>query len=178
MIRGEKIGLRARHQDDVPVLHEELYNDVETRSRADTRPWLPVGVEASPFAVRDPSDLTVADFSIVDLASGDLAGAGVLWGIDLHSRSAHIGMTLRPSFRGRSLSTDVVRTLCHYGFVTRGLNRIALETLTDNTAMCTAATRIGFTHEGTLRNSFYANGTFHSDELYGLLATEWHANNA
>ncbi|WP_026412652.1 GNAT family N-acetyltransferase [Actinomadura oligospora] len=174
MIRGEKIGLRARHEADVPVLHEELHNDVETRSRADTRPWCPLGLEASPFAIRDPSDLTAADFSVVDLASGELAGAAVLWGIDLHSRSAHIGMTLRPSSRGKGLSTDVVRTLCHYAFVTRGLNRVALETLTDNIAMRTAAERIGFTHEGTLRKSFYANGAFHNDELYGLLATEWH----
>ncbi|MEV5576691.1 GNAT family protein [Spirillospora sp. NPDC052269] len=175
MIRGEKIGLRARHADDVPVLHDELYNDVETRSRADTRPWRPLGAEASPFAVQDPDDLKAADFSVVDLASGELAGAAVLWGIDLHSRSAHIGMTLRPVARGKGFSTDVVRTLCHYGFVTRGLNRIALETLTDNVAMRTAAERIGFTHEGSLRDSFWANGAFHNDELYGLLASEWHS---
>ncbi|RFU40768.1 N-acetyltransferase [Actinomadura logoneensis] len=172
MIRGEKTGLRARHADDVPVLHEELYNDVATRSRADIRPWVPLGAERSPFAVRE-DDPTAADFSVVDLASGGLAGAAVLWGIDLHNRSAHIGMTLLPSARGKGFSTDVVRTLCHYGFVIRGLNRIALETLTDNVAMRTAAERNGFTHEGTLRGSFWANGEFHNDELYGLLASEW-----
>ncbi|MFC4912492.1 GNAT family N-acetyltransferase [Actinomadura gamaensis] len=175
MIKGEKIGLRARRAEDVPVLHEELYNDVETRSRADTRPWLPIGPEASPFAVRDPDDPSAADFSVVDLTDGELAGAAVLWGIDLHSRSAHIGMTLRPAYRGRGLSTDVVRTICRYGFEIRGFHRIALETLTDNIAMRTAAERVGFTHEGTLRSSLWANGRFHNDELYGLLASEWRA---
>jgi hypothetical protein len=32
MIRGDKIGLRARHEADIPVLDAVLYNDVATRS--------------------------------------------------------------------------------------------------------------------------------------------------
>ncbi|MCP2337825.1 GNAT family N-acetyltransferase [Actinomadura rupiterrae] len=175
MIRGERAGLRVRLPEDVPLLHEELYNDVETRSRSDIRPWRPLGPDKSPFAVRDTEDDTLVDFSAVDLATGDLAGVAVLWGIDTHARSAHIGMSLRPAARGRGLATDIVRTLCHYAFETRGLNRVALETLSDNLAMRAVAKRVGFTHEGTLRNSFWANGRFHNDELYGLLASEWRA---
>lgn len=58
MLRGETIGLRARHQTDVSVLHTELYDDVATRSRADSRPWRPItpGSTASPYAVTDPTD--------------------------------------------------------------------------------------------------------------------------
>ena len=52
MLRGRKIGLRARQQADVAVLHTELYEDVATRSRADSNPWRPIPAEsaASPFA--------------------------------------------------------------------------------------------------------------------------------
>lgn len=37
-LRGEVAGLRARLESDVPVLHAGLYDDVATRSRADSRP--------------------------------------------------------------------------------------------------------------------------------------------
>ena len=34
MLRGDKIGLRARHEDDIPVLRTELYDDVVNSARS------------------------------------------------------------------------------------------------------------------------------------------------
>jgi len=173
VIRGEKTGLRARHESDVPVLHNELYDDVATRSRADSRPWRPVPPGShSPFAVSGPSD-EAACFSVVELKSQELAGEALLWGIDTHNRTAHIGIALRPAFRGRGLSVDVLHTLCEYGFALRGLQRLQIETRTDNTPTLAAATKVGFTREGTLRHSAWVYGTFADEAILGLLATEW-----
>ncbi|HET7659560.1 MAG TPA: hypothetical protein VFK66_04160 [Oryzihumus sp.] len=53
-----------------------------------------------------PSD-DVAVFSVVDLARDeDLAGEVLLWGIDLHNRSAHPGISLLPEFRAGSAGHD------------------------------------------------------------------------
>ncbi|WP_354638444.1 hypothetical protein [Kitasatospora camelliae] len=41
VIRAEKIGLRARHEDDIPVLHRELYDDVLTSPRRTPAPGAP-----------------------------------------------------------------------------------------------------------------------------------------
>ncbi len=81
MLKGDKIGLRARHETDVPVLQSELYDDVATRSRADSRPWRPVAPEsaASPCAVSDPCD-DAAFFSVVDLAEDTFGGGGAAVG--------------------------------------------------------------------------------------------------
>ena len=92
-------------------------------------------------------------FAVTELATGELAGEAVLWGIDLHNRSAHVGLALRPAFRGRGLGTDAVRVLCRYGFTIRGLHRMQLETLADNHAMIAVAERLGFTREGTMRGA-------------------------
>ena len=175
MLRGEIIGLRARHDSDVPILHAELYYDVATRARADSRPWYPIppGPD-SPYQVTSP-DEHVACFSVVELATGELAGDALLWDIDLHNRTAHIGISLLPAFRGRSLGIDVVRVLCHYGFAIRGLHRLQAETLADNGAMIQAASRAGFVREGTLRRSAWVNGDFADEVILGLLATEWDA---
>lgn len=174
MLPGDKIGLRARHETDVPVLHSELYDDVETRSRADSRPWRPIppGSAASPYAVADPTD-DAATFSVVDLVNDQLVGEALLWGIDHHNRSAHIGISLRPSFRGRGLATDVIHVLCDYGFQVLGLHRLQIETLADNAPMIQAATSAGFTEEGTQRHAAWVNGAFADQVILALLATDW-----
>src|SRR5260370_7376107 len=130
MLRGERTGLRARHEDDIPVLESELYNDVETLVRADSRPWRPLspGSAQSPYRLRDDATDSVA-FSVVELASDELVGEALLWGIDQHNRLAHVGISLRPAFRGRGLAADAVRVLCRYGFATLGLPRLPPEPL-------------------------------------------------
>ncbi|MFJ6895097.1 GNAT family N-acetyltransferase [Streptomyces hokutonensis] len=174
MLRGTKIGLRARRESDLPVLHAELYDDVETRSRADSRPWrpLPPDPATSPFAATEPDD-DAAPFAVVSLDHDELAGAAGLWGIDTHNRSAHLGMSLRPGFRGRGLAVDIVEVLCAYGFTVRGLHRLQLETLADNTAMIRAASRAGFVQEGRLRRAAWVNGEFADEVIFGLLAEDW-----
>lgn len=166
-------GLRARHDSDIPVLHAELYDDVATRVRADSRPWRPIPPgPGSPYAVTVP-DHYAACFSVVELATGELAGEALLWNIDLHNRAAYIGISLLPAFRGRGLGTDAVRVLCRYGFAIRGLHRLQAGTLASNDAMIAAASRAGFAREGTLRHSAWVNGDFTDEVILGLLATEW-----
>ena len=174
MLRAGKVGLRARHEEDIAVLHAELYEDIATYMIADSRPWQPLtpGSSASPYAIGEPRD-DLALFSVVELASGELAGAALLWAIDLHNRTAHLGLSLRPAFRGRGLGSDVVLALCEFGFTVRGLHRLQVETLASNTAMIRGAERAGFTLEGTLRGAAWVNGEFADEVILGLLVSDW-----
>jgi RimJ/RimL family protein N-acetyltransferase len=177
MLRGKRICLRARQPADVPILENELYNDVATRSRADFRAWRPLspGLATSRYAITEPSD-DFAAFSVVTLDSDELAGESVLWNIDRHNRMAHIGMSLRPAFRGRGLASDVVDVLCHYGFDVLGLHRLQIDTLADNAPMIGTARRVGFTLEGTFRESAWVTGVFLDEVVLGLLADGWRAS--
>ena len=175
MLTGERVGLRARQDADVAILHRDLYDDASVRVRADSRPWLPMPATspASPYRVVD-SDGTAVVFSVVELSNdGQLAGEALLWGIDAHNRSAHVGISLRPEFRGRALGTDVVRVLCYYGFSLRGLHRLQVDTLVSNVAMLRAAAAAGFAVEGTLRQAAWVDGEFADEVVLGLLANEW-----
>ncbi|WP_330350001.1 GNAT family N-acetyltransferase [Streptomyces sp. NBC_00582] len=174
MLKGDKVGLRARHDEDIPVLPAELYDDVVGGSRAEGRPWRPVSPGSKdPRLVVDDTDHAVVPFSVVELDGGTLIGTATLWGIDTHHRSAHIGLGLLPSARGKGYGTDAVAVLCHYGFVVRGLHRLRIETLADNHAMLRSAERNGFVREGVLRSSAWVMGEFLDDVLLGLLAEEW-----
>ncbi|MFC7330514.1 GNAT family N-acetyltransferase [Marinactinospora rubrisoli] len=174
MLTGTKVGLRARHEDDIPILRAELYDDVVNSSRAESRPWRPItpGSPDSRLVVDDKEEGHVP-FSVVELDGGTLVGTATLWGIDNHHRSAHIGLGLRPACRGKGYGTDVVAVLCHYGFVVRGLHRLQIETLADNVAMLRSAERNGFVCEGVLRSSAWVMGEFLDEVLLGLLVQDW-----
>ncbi|MFD4415849.1 GNAT family N-acetyltransferase [Streptomyces sp. NPDC058476] len=174
MLRGSKVGLRARHEDDIPILQAELYDDAVNFSRSDGRPWRPItpGSKESQLVV-DDKDQRHVPFSVVELEGGTLVGAAELWNIDNHNRSAHIGRGLLPSARGKGYGTDVVAVLCHYGFVVRGLWRLQIETLSDNAAMLRSAERNGFVREGVLRSSAWVIGEFLDEVLLGLLVQDW-----
>ncbi|MFI0449225.1 GNAT family N-acetyltransferase [Actinomadura sp. 6N118] len=174
MLTGSKVGLRARREDDIPILQAELYDDVVNYSRSNDRPWRPImpGSKDSQFVVDDKEQGHVP-FSVVELDGGALVGTATLWGIDNHNRSAHIGLGLLPSSRGKGYGTDVVAVLCHYGFVVRGLQRLQIETLSDNAAMLRSAERNGFVREGVLRSSAWVMGKFLDEVLLGLLVQDW-----
>ncbi|HKN96651.1 MAG TPA: GNAT family protein [Pseudonocardiaceae bacterium] len=172
-LRGELVRLRARIEADVRILDEELHDDVVTAARGTQRPWRPMtpGHSSSHHRVKEPS-AEAASFSVVELATDTLAGTAGLWGIDAHNRSAHLGLGLRPAFRGKGLGTDIVRVLCHYGFVVLGLHRLQIDTLADNHAMLAAAERVGFRRETVHRQSAWVLGEFLDEVVLGLLARE------
>jgi RimJ/RimL family protein N-acetyltransferase len=160
MLKGDKIGLRARHEDGIPVLRTELYDDVVNASRAEGGPWRPITPGSKdPRLVVDDKEQGHVPFSVVELDGGTLIGTATLWGIDNHNRFAHIGLGLLPSSRGKGYGTDVVAVLCRYGFVVRGLQRLQIETLSDSAAM--------------LRSSAWVMGEFLDEVLLGLLVQDW-----
>jgi len=53
------------------------------------------------------------------------------------------------------------------------LHRLQVETLADNHPMINAATRAGFTLEGTLRAYAWVDGHFADAVILGQLASEW-----
>ncbi|MER7709375.1 GNAT family protein [Streptomyces werraensis] len=172
MLKGTRVGLRDWHEDDIPVLRAELYNDVVNAARAEGGPWRPVTAKDPRLTVDDPPE-DRAPFSVVELEGGTLIGTANLWGIDTHNRNAHLGIGLLPAARGKGYGTDVVGALCSYGFVVRGLQRLQIETLADNEAMIRAAERNGFVREGVLRSSAWVLGEFMDEVVLGLLAGEW-----
>ncbi|MEU6786134.1 GNAT family protein [Nonomuraea angiospora] len=60
-----------------------------------------------------------------------------------------------------------------FEFVVRGLQRLQIETLSDNAAMLRSAERNGSVREGVLRSSAWVMGEFMDQVLLGLLVQDW-----
>lgn len=179
MLSGRLVTLREIRRSDLVVIHRELRSDVVTTSLAETEPWRPVSlarIEAD-FDRRlgEPETTQHVGFAVQQRGddTGELVGTCSLWQIDQHNGTAHIGLQLVPGVRGRGLSTDVVRVLCHYAFVVRNLHRVGIETLATNQAMRKAAVRAGFVEEGLVREAAFVLGERVDEVTYGLLRSEW-----
>jgi RimJ/RimL family protein N-acetyltransferase len=179
MLSGERVLLRATVRDDVPMLHR-LESDADLQQLVNDRPWRPQSLEAA-YARFDKElpedDKSIALFTVVPRERADEPGNGVgyglLWGIDVHNRTAHLGLTLVPEARGHGYGLDTVRVLCDYGFRVRALLRIGCETLTTNAGMIATAEAAGFVREGVQRSVGYVDGERVDGMLFGLLYEEW-----
>ncbi len=182
MLRGRLVGLREERREDVEALFE-LDADAEQFSLASPLPFQPrtlASRQAEYDRRQTEHDPKTAAFTIqrLDDEPGAAVGSVGLWGIDLHNRSAHIGISLLASVRGRGLGRDALEVICRFGFDVRGLERVSLETLEVNTPMRAVAAACGFLEEGRLRGATWYLGRRVDEVVYGLLADEWRAHRA
>ncbi len=94
-----------------------------------------------------------------------------------HRRSANSAMLSRviiaPRRRARGCAAFMVREVLRFGFANLELNRIDLGVFDFNEAAIQCYKRIGFVHEGTLRQSARVGSSYWNCHLMSVLRGEW-----
>ncbi len=149
-------------------------------NRARLGRWLPW-----PDATRDTHDIRAF---IKRVRAQAQAGTGISFGlwwrdrlvgvvsinwIDASNRSAAIGYWLAKEAEGHGLMTAAVSALLRHGFRTLKLNRIEIRAGVRNRRSRAIPVRLGFRHEGTLRQAERIADRYVDHAVYGLLAAEW-----
>ena len=88
-------------------------------------------------------------------------------------RSAATGYCLDDAAWGHGYATEATRALLQWAFDTLDLNRVQAETDTRNAASARVLEKLGFVHEGTLREDCVVNGEVSDSWVFGLLRREW-----
>lgn len=106
---------------------------------------------------------------------GVLVGYGVLdGGVDLVLRKCEVGVVIgEPQFWGLGLGKRVVQHLLQYGFEQLHLHRILAVIAQGNTRSERLFQRLGFIHEGTLRDATIIGGQFTDLLCYSMLEDEY-----
>ncbi len=86
---------------------------------------------------------------------------------------AEIGYDLDPAYWGQGLMTEALEAVLEYGFEQMQLNRIQAIIDSENSRSIKLVQRLGFTHEGVLRQNSHFNGQLRDDVVFSLLKTEW-----
>ncbi|WP_298223643.1 GNAT family N-acetyltransferase [Flavobacterium sp.] len=96
-------------------------------------------------------------------------GAGGLNSLSKEHQKAEIGFWLISDFWGRGLMKEVIPLICDYGFNKLGLHRIEGIVETENKNCKKAMAKLGFQHEGTMKECEIKNGKFISLDIYAKL---------
>ena|SRR5215213_2549688 len=106
-----------------------------------------------------------------------LVGFIGLKSINARHRTANIGYFLSASAQGAGLVTKACRAMLDYAFGELKLNRVDIYCAAENAKSRAVAERLGFTHEGTLRDAQWLHEKFVDLAVYGMLAHEWEGVN-
>ncbi len=108
--------------------------------------------------------------------SGELIGSAGIHGWNREARYAEIGYDIAQQFWGNGYATEVVTAVAEFGFKHMLLNRIEADVVAGNDASMRVLEKLGFVHEGILRERAYKAGKYYDLHLFSLLNKEFSAN--
>ena len=78
--------------------------------------------------------------------------------------------------QGKGIMTQACKRLIQYGFEKMNLHRMEINVVPENLKSLAIPKKLGFYHEGTIRESLFFNNKFYDGEKYSLLKREWIKN--
>jgi RimJ/RimL family protein N-acetyltransferase len=116
------------------------------------------------------------DVQPADMAVGPwvhIGGCG-LHEIEWRHRWGELGVVIGAhDYWGRGYGTDAVQTLSGWAFDTLHLNRVFLRVFADNARAIRCFEKVGYQHEGRLRQHDFNSGAYRDVLLMGLLRGEF-----
>lgn len=104
---------------------------------------------------------------------GKVIGTALLFRHDEGSNRLELGYVLGRAHWRQGYAAEALRRLLDHVFGPLGLRRVEAEVDPANAASNALLRRLGFTHEGLLRDRWVAKGRTYGVNVYGLLAAEW-----
>jgi RimJ/RimL family protein N-acetyltransferase len=125
------------------------------------------------FARTEARRRTGLHFVIADRVSDVALGAIGLNNVRWHHRRAELGYWLGVPHHGRGIVTEAGRRLLAWSFGVAGFRRLHAFTFVGNEPSEAVLVRLGFLHEGTLREEAKQRGRYRDLKIWGLLRSEW-----
>lgn len=171
-----RLALRLPNASDIGAIFAMRSDPEVTRywssapweSLAEAEQWLQ-GIEQ---AHREGSAL---QFMIELRDSSRTVGGCTLFNFHTRSRRAEIGYLLGRPYWGRGYMNEALRAMIAHAFGAMDLRRLEADIDPANIASARSLERLGFKHEGRLRERWEVEGEVTDSDVYGLLRREWAA---
>jgi RimJ/RimL family protein N-acetyltransferase len=169
---GKLIRLRAREEEDEPLLHR-WFNDPEVTQHLSLRYPLSHRQERQFVESHAIVGYARADFAVETLAESKLIGGTDLFDTSAENRNAMLGIALGDkTYWDGGYGTDTMRTVCRFGFEMMNLHRIELFVYAENARAQHVYEKVGFRVEGRRREALWKFGRYHDVIVMGLLEDE------
>jgi RimJ/RimL family protein N-acetyltransferase len=174
MIAGKKVRLRSIERDDLPR-YVEWFGDPEVRHHLLV--WLPFSLtqeerwfESLQGRLERQEEVLLA----IDTIDGVHIGNVGLHAIDWKNRNAELGIVIgEKPYWGQGYGTDAVRTMLDLAFREMNLHRVFLRVDADNARGIRCYEKVGFQHEGTLREVGFRESKYFDQHMMSILASEY-----
>jgi RimJ/RimL family protein N-acetyltransferase len=176
-IETERLVLRCYQPSDARLLAESVSESVEH-----LKPWMPwAHAEPEPFEEKEKRMLRFR--GLFDMGEDYIYGifnpeeTKLLGGTGLHTRlGAHeleIGYWMHKDFINKGLVTESTSALIQVAFEILHVHRIEIHCDPENFASASIPRKLGFTHEGTLRQKTPFLDHWSDSMIWGLLESEY-----
>ncbi len=176
-IYGERIRLRAPERNDIPMF-VRWFNDAEVTAGLSL--FLPMSLAQEEQWFENMLKLPAVEHPMVmEVQQGDdwLAIGNVgLMAFDNVAHSAELGIVIgEKDYWDQGYGSETIKVLLKHGFETLNLHRIFLRVSSFNERAIHAYEKIGFVHEGRLRQATYYQGAYHDLLMMSVLRHEWNS---
>lgn len=175
MIYGERVRLRHVERDDLPKFVEWLNDPEVIRGLC---MYLPLSKDEEESwyeqALKRPAEERPLCIEARQEEGWELKGNSDFFNIDWRSRNAEIGIFIGDkTIWDQGYGTEVVKLLLRHGFATLNLHRIYLRVYSDNPRAIRVYEKVGFVHEGRMREAEYHENRYHDVLFMSMLRQEW-----
>ncbi|MEO5885430.1 MAG: GNAT family protein [Candidatus Limnocylindrales bacterium] len=172
-LRGERVYLRPLEPGDADLV-SRWYADDRVRKLIGDPPMSDARRrQRYEDAVKEDGD-RVFRFMICGLDDDTPVGRADVFEIDRANGSCAFGIAIGdPALWGRGLGTDAVNAIVDFAFGELRMERVWLDTDTNNVRAQTAYGKAGFVVEGRLRHAWFQDGIYADDFRMALLRDEW-----
>jgi ribosomal-protein-alanine N-acetyltransferase len=173
-LQTARLTLRPFTDEDADPLYA-LHSSADVLRYWDSPPWSErARAERFLATCRQMADEgTGARLAMDRTSDGEFLGWCSLTRWNPDHRSASLGYCLPQAAWGHGYATEAAGALLEWAFDALGLNRVQAETDTRNGASARVLEKLGFVHEGTLREDCIVNGEVSDSWVFGLIRREW-----
>ncbi|WP_255196138.1 GNAT family N-acetyltransferase [Halorarius litoreus] len=169
-LEGDRLTLRTVEPEDVPFLHRWSNDPAMRRATGEQNVPLTLAQEEANY-----QEFVADDTQVVLLVCRETTpvGAVELLELDHEADAFELAYWLVPDAREAGYAREAVSLLLEYAFDELAAHRIHAEVFAFNDHSAAFLARLGFTEEGRLRESHFADGERCDTLVFGLLEPEW-----
>ncbi len=173
-LQCERLRLRFLDAGDAPALFA-IFSDVEAMRYWSSSAWTDLVPAEAMLAESHAGYASGRLLRLAIDAGNGVAGIVTLRKFDQDNRRCEIGYMLARPHWGKGLMQEALPAVLDHAFGALDMHRIEADVDPRNTASQRLLTRLGFCHEGRLRERWFVNGEVCDSDYYGLLRRDWQA---
>ena len=174
MYTGKLVNLREYRKEDVPMAQAYLNQPEIKRLLAPNIPFLYTLEDEYKWYEGRSAMKDLYNFAIETIDTKKYIGGCGINHLDWKNSTATIGIFIGDSeYWGKGYGTDAMRVLIRFIFEQMNIHKVKLNVYAFNERAIKSYQKIGFVHEGTLRQEIFKDGKYHDEWVMGMFASEF-----